>query len=84
MVSMISLYIKENCAYSAAVIHKFEEEGIKVKIKDIAQNKFAIELMEIGGKYQVPCLIDQERGICIYESNAIINYVDKYLVPKKN
>ena len=73
---MFILYIKDNCPYSTAVMHKVNELDIQVETKNIANNRNALELMEKGGKYQVPCLIDTDREVIIYESSDIIDYLD--------
>lgn len=37
----------------------------------------AEEVERLGGKLQVPFLVDTEAGISMYESDDIINYVQK-------
>ena len=34
----------------------------------------SLELVEMGGKQQVPFLVDEEQGIFMYESDDIISY----------
>ena len=74
---MFELYIKENCAYSSAVMHAIEELGMKIKTRNVANNRYAIELIERGGKFQVPALYDSEEGTMTYESGAIMDYLDE-------
>ncbi len=76
---MLILYIKDNCPYSTAVIDKINELDIRVETKNIANNRNALELIEKGGKCQVPCLIDTDKEIVIYESSDIIDHLDTYL-----
>lgn len=75
---MLILYIKENCPYSTAVLHKLEELSISADIRSLADNRHALDLMEVGGKFQAPCLIDTKREICMYESGDIMDFLDTY------
>lgn len=36
------------------------------------------KLVELGGKQQVPFLVDPERGVSMYESLDIIAYVEEH------
>lgn len=76
---MLILYIKDNCPYSTAVMRKINELDIRVETKNIANNRNALELIEKGGKYQAPCLIDTDKEIVIYESSDIIDHLDTYV-----
>lgn len=76
---MLILYIKDNCPYSTVVMRKLDELNISVETKNIANNRNALELIEKGGKYQAPCIIDTDRKIALYESSDIIDYLDTYL-----
>ena len=76
---MLVLYTKDNCPYSTVVIHKMDELNIPVELKNISNNRNALELIENGGKYQAPCLIDTDKNIAIYESSDIVDYLDTYL-----
>jgi glutathione S-transferase len=73
---MPSLYIKDNCAYSAVVLHKLEEFNLPVEVKNINDNRYALELIEKGGRFQVPFLFDSNGNVSIYESGAILDYFD--------
>ena len=42
---------------------------------DISNNESKESLIKIGGKRQVPFLVDTERNIQMYESNDIIEYL---------
>jgi glutaredoxin 2 len=74
---MAVVYIRENCPYSLAVMHKIEELSAPVMLKSIHENKYAMELMEKGGKYQVPCLVAED-GTVMYESAQIMDYLDEH------
>jgi len=89
---MLTLYVKTGCPYCAAVLHKVDELGIKVDLKNINDTKAASDLIEKGGKRQVPymideehklsvpctpCMIDEDNDISLYESADIVDYLDR-------
>jgi len=94
---MLTLYVKTGCPYCAMVIKKLEELGISYEEKNISDPKIAAELIERGGKRQVPfmedddpcataghhtpCLVDND--IEMYESANIVDYLDKNYEPVK-
>lgn len=53
-------------------------DNLKVEfdLNDISEDETAMtELLEKGGKKQVPFLVDTEKDISMYESNDIIEYI---------
>ena len=52
-----------------------EKEKIKYRKIDISNKESEDSLINIGGKRQVPFLVDRERNIQMYESNDIIEYL---------
>lgn len=76
---METLYVKEGCPFCVVVLKRIDELGIKVTLKDIADEAFLAELIEKGGKKQVPYLFDEECGVSMYESIDISIYLaNKY------
>jgi glutaredoxin len=73
---MLELYVRDNCAYSAAVLHALEESKIHLKVHNTGNNRYALELIERGGKYQVPALYDGKNKEMIYESGRIMDYLE--------
>jgi glutathione S-transferase len=52
---------------------------ITLDLKDISEDESALnELLEKGGKQQVPFLVDTERGVSMYESSDIIDYFKEH------
>jgi len=52
------------------------EKGIELDLRNISGNEAAqAELVERGGKSQVPYLVDEAAGISMYESADIIEYL---------
>ena len=78
---MIELYHAENCPYCVKVRVFLENEGVPYVSKAIPLGRNSTlrdELRSIGGKTQVPFLVDPERGVKMYESDDIIAYVREH------
>ena len=52
-----------------------DENSIKYRKINIEEKESEESLIRIGGKRQVPFLIDSDRNIQMYESSDIIEYV---------
>ncbi len=73
---MVTLYYKPTCPFCQRVLGEVEKMGLKMNLKDIsADDAVTQELIERGGKRQVPYLVDEEKGTEMYESGDIINYL---------
>ena len=72
---MLELFILESCPYCHKVMDFLDNKKIKYRKIDIANKESEDSLIKIGGKRQVPFLIDSERNIQMYESNDIIEYL---------
>lgn len=56
-----------------------ENLGVEFNLKDIEDDAIAAELIEKGGKRQVPYLVDTDKDTAMYESADIIDYIrDNY------
>lgn len=57
-----------------------ENLGVALELRDIDESETALaELLEKGGKQQVPYLVDTDKDIAMYESSDIIEYMrDNY------
>lgn len=73
--NMIDLYILETCPYCHKVMNFLEENGIKYNKIDTSDNQNKETLIKLGGKRQVPFLVDNDRNIQMYESGDIIEYL---------
>ena len=51
------------------------EHGIAYKAIDISEPENEEALIKIGGKRQVPFIMDKEHDVEMYESNNIIEYL---------
>jgi len=76
---MLSLYYKESCPFCQRVMQMAENLGVEFDLKDIEDDATAAELIEKGGKRQVPYLVDTDKDVAMYESGDIIDYIrDNY------
>ena len=72
---MLELFVLEKCPYCQKVMKFLEQEHMKYRKIDISNKESEDSLIQIGGKRQVPFLVDTERNIQMYESNDIIEYL---------
>lgn len=75
---MLILYMKTRCPFYYTVLRTGEELGISFEEKDIADEAITAELVKRGGKRQVPYLVDNERGVEMYESRDIDAYLREH------
>ena len=74
-VNMFDIYILETCPYCKKVLSFMDENDIKYNKVDISEKQQEDALIQLGGKRQVPFLVDKERNIQMYESSDIIEYL---------
>ena len=72
---MIDLFVLENCPYCKKVMNYMDENNMKYNKIDISNKASEESLINIGGKRQVPFMVDNDRNIQMYESADIIEYV---------
>jgi len=82
---MLTLYSKSSCPFCRQVFAVIDRLSLEVEIKDIAESDaYAAELIEKGGKRQVPYLIDTDKDVAMYESDDIASYLQTtYGTPSK-
>ena len=72
----VTLYYKPTCPYCQKVLAYMDQNGINLRLKDVlASPENKQELIKIGGKGQVPCLVTD--GKALYESDDIIKWLGK-------
>lgn len=74
---MLTLYVKTGCPYCAKVLAAAEKLNVELSLKNVADEAIALELITRGGKKQMPYLVDGETGTEMYESDDIIEYLQK-------
>ncbi len=67
------LYYKPTCLFCQRVLSFMKDCGIEIALRDTADPAVRAELVRIGGKPQVPCLVID--GKPLYESADIIAYL---------
>ena len=74
---MLTLYMKPTCPFCQKVIALIEEMKLDVEMKDIsADDAIRDELIEKGGKKQVPYLVDTDKEVAMYESDEIMDFLE--------
>ena len=75
----MKLFIYEGCPYCLKVRAAMKKFGLKeevdIELVDAHQEQNKKKLLELGGKAQVPFLVDDE--VMMYESDEIISYLIK-------
>lgn len=71
--SNLTLYFKPTCPFCLKVLAYMEQQDIACEMRDTRQPGVRDELVAIGGKGQVPCLVID--GEPLYESDDIIAYL---------
>lgn len=66
------LYMRPGCPYCANVLIEAASLGMTFDERNIGNPVFETELLQRGGKRQVPYLFDPDTGTGLYESRAII------------
>lgn len=74
---MITLYINPACPFCMKTLETAKEVGAPLTVKDIHDAGVADELVRIGGKKQMPFMVDDEAGVSMYESADIMDYLHK-------
>ncbi len=76
-----TLYHMGHCPYCKTVKKVIKKLNIKMDYKDLdLHEKLRKELINGGGKQQVPCLHISEKGksdVWLYESQAIIEFIKR-------
>lgn len=71
------LYVKPGCPFCMRVDDFLDRSGIKIEHRSTLEGANREDLIELGGKSQVPCLVVD--GEPMYESMDIITYLDGLL-----
>ena len=76
---MLTLYYKPTCPFCQRVIEMAENHKVDLDLQDVSDDDSVLqELLDKGGKKQVPFLEDTERGTSMYETNDIIEYLREH------
>ncbi len=70
----LTLYYKDTCPYCQKVLRFMQQNNISLPLKSTQSDpNNRQELLKIGGKTQVPCLVID--GTALYESDDIIQWL---------
>ena len=72
---MIRLFMLDTCGYCRRVIEYLDENNIPYEKIDISEKENEEALVRIGGKRQVPFIIDTDKNIEMCESDDILEYL---------
>ena len=72
---MLTLYVRTGCPYCAKVLKAGEDLKLNFNLKNVSDEGVSQELIARGGKHQMPYLVDEEKGVEMYESDDIIAYL---------
>jgi len=76
---MLNLYYKPTCPYCVRVLKANDEIKAPLTLLNTqGDDEVMTQLREKGGKTQVPFLEDTDRGVTMYESNDIIDYLSEH------
>jgi glutathione S-transferase len=81
---MLELYQAEDCGYSETARETLTALGVSCVIHnprtaagETRNEQTHEELTELGGRDQIPFLVDHQRGVSMYESDAIVDYLEE-------
>ena len=82
---MLELYQAERCGYSQKVRETLTELGISYIIHnprtasgETQNEQTHDEICTLGGQDQIPFLVDHQRGVTMYESDDIVDYLNTH------
>lgn len=81
---MLELYQAEGYGYSETVRDALTDLGVSYVIHnprtaagETRNEQTHDELTGLGGRDQIPCLVDYQRGVTMYESEEIVEYLEE-------
>jgi len=69
----LTLFFRPFCPFCRKVLDYISQERIEIPLKDVGDDSNQRELIKLGGKAQVPCLIIDDQAL--YESGDIIEWL---------
>jgi len=84
---MLELYQSDGCPHCAKVRQKLSELGVSYVNHNPrlpgndggdVTNERTYEELTAGGEDQIPYLVDTGRGVAMYESDDIVEYLEKH------
>jgi glutathione S-transferase len=84
---VLELYQSEGCPHSAEVRETLSELGVSYVIHNPrlpgnaggdVTNEVTHEELTAGGEDQIPYLVDTDRGVTMYETDDIVEYLEEH------
>lgn len=83
---MLELFQAEDCPYCKTVRTALTELGVSYVVhnprtatrNDTRNEQTQAELVALGGTDQLPFLVDHARGVTLYESGDIVDYLEQH------
>lgn len=75
---MLELFSMETCQFCKRVKEFLHQRNIEYIEHDVNEKQWAHELIRLGGKPQVPFLVDKEKRVYLYDSDRIIKYIQEH------
>lgn len=76
---MLALYYKPSCPFCRRVLAVIDRLQLEVDLRNIEESsEHEHDLIARGGKRQVPYLVDEEKEVEMYESDDIVNHLQKH------
>ncbi len=72
---MLTLYYKPTCPFCRRVMAVIDRLELEIEMKDVNDSEIEAELIGRAGKKQVPYLVDSEKNIEMFESDAIVAHL---------
>lgn len=77
MTPKLTLYVKTGCPFCGRVREVLQKIRLTATEKNRSDTVVEAELVKRGGKRQVPYFVDEAKGIEMYESEDIVDYLIK-------
>lgn len=82
---MLDLYQAEGCRYSQTVRETLTDLGVSYVVHnprtaagETRNEQTHDQLLSLGGENQMPFLVAHQRGVTMYESNDIVDYLEDH------
>ena len=76
VMSKLALYYYDQCPFCQRVLRYMDDNNIEIPMKNVLeQPEFREELIGIGGRSSVPCLVID--GEALYESRDIVRWLEE-------
>ncbi|WP_248518091.1 glutaredoxin family protein [Salinarchaeum laminariae] len=79
----LTLYQLEGCPFCEKVADALDEAGVDYETVWVdAPHSQRNEVRRVSGQRGVPVLVDEDRGVTMSESDNILEYVERTIVPQ--